>query len=1218
VIDAFGERVNFRKINMETSKLRKFASFARSALIEQVGTRMKTVLAEQSLARRESPKVVEELEKKIKDLGEKRVLEMVAYTWFNRFCALRYMDVNRYTRIGVLSPADGQFQPEILSEAKMGHIDEELVPEATRNQVMRLLDGSDKSIDPQGEAYRLLLVAVCNHYHSIMPFMFERIADYTELLLPDDLLSGTSIPAYTREALLPINCSPEHTEESVEVIGWLYQFYIADKKDEVFEGLKKGKKITAENIPAATQLFTPHWIVRYLVENSLGRLWMLNHPESKLTDRMDYYIKPEEPETDFLKISSPEEIKVCDPACGSGHMLTYAFDLLYEIYREEQYPEPEIPSLILRNNLYGIEIDPRAGALAAFALTMKAREKDKRFFTRKPQSDASARGSSSIENSKSRIQNPNICVLENIKIDPDDLSAYMDKVGRDLFTGGLQDVVNQWEESDNFGSLIRPLVTDVREVLELLRVAAVDEDLFLADAHQKVLKALRQADFLSPRYHVVVANPPYMGGKHMTPRLKELGATEFKDVKSDLYSMFVVRFLELAVEAAFIGIMSPFTWMFLSSFEKLRNEILNKATITALVRPEYHAFFDSAYVPICGFVLLKRPLADFQGTFIDLNQFYGVELQPIKTREAIQSETCSWKFRASSVDFAKIEGSPIVYWVSDQVRQIFKAFPPLKEIGDTRQGMATSDNNRFLRTWSEVSISHIKFDAASREEALKSGCYWFPYNKGGDFRKWFGNHEYVVDWKNDGEALLGYASELYGSPTRTIKSISEYFKPSISWSKISSANLAMRYFPQGFIFDVAGCSIFANSQETLLSMLGYVNTNMVRFLLSCISPTLNFEAGQIAQLPYKFSNEPTVVERVRQLIEVAKDDWDSLETSWAFRQPPLFHCGNGTLQDVFETYRNETKRKIASVSELETENNRFFAEFYGLSGEFEVEVPSEQLTLSCNPAYRFGSDKSDSELEALLLADTMREIISYAVGCMFGRYSLDKAGLILANQGETADDYRQLIPAPTFAPDEDNVIPILEGEWFSDDISQRFKDFLKVTFGTEHYNENLEYLENSLYPDNPTAKKRKTIRDYFLKDFYDHHLKMYKKRPIYWLFSSPKGTFNALIYMHRYRPETVGKVLECLRDFRDKLAHHAEHRQMTADSANASKTEKTQAVKEVAAIKKQLKELEDYEKTLFEVAAKKSSIDLDDGVKHNYPLFGSVLRKIPGLDAKDD
>ncbi|HHD56731.1 MAG TPA: BREX-1 system adenine-specific DNA-methyltransferase PglX, partial [Desulfobulbaceae bacterium] len=516
---------------METAKLKKFAQFARRSLIDQVSAKLKLVLAEGSAARRENAEAVKRLEEQINAHGESQVIERIAYIWFNRFCALRFMDVKRYTRIAVVSPAEGQFQPEILAEAKMGHIDEGMVGDKIRQQIFGLLDGKTPSRDPQGEAYRLLVVGACNHWHRAMPFLFQRIADYTELLMPDDLLSGNSILAYTREAMTPDVC------KDVEVIGWLYQFYISEKKDEVFAGLKKRKKIVPQDIPAATQLFTPHWIVRYLVENSLGRLWMLNHPGSKLIERMDYYIKPEpqidtdghrlknnkkdicvDPCESVVKISSPEEIRICDPACGSGHMLTYAFDLLYAIYEEEGYEPAEIPSLILTHNLYGIEIDERAGELAAFALTMKARTKQRRFFRKKVQ--------------------PNICVLEKIEFSESELKEYMTFVGRDLFTAPLQTTLRQFEEADNFGSLIRPAVTNVSEMLKILESKNVSGQLFLSMTHKKVLQVLRQADYLSPKYHVVIANPPYMGGGGMNGRLKVFSKNVYPNSRADLFSMF--------------------------------------------------------------------------------------------------------------------------------------------------------------------------------------------------------------------------------------------------------------------------------------------------------------------------------------------------------------------------------------------------------------------------------------------------------------------------------------------------------------------------------------------------------------------------------------------------------------------------------------------------------------------------------------------------------
>lgn len=579
---------------METAKLKKFAQFARRSLLEQVTAKLKLVLAEESPARRERPQAIKKLEEAVTDQGKEQVIERVAYIWFNRLVALRFMDVNRYNRIGVVSPAEGQFQPEILADAKMGHIDEEMVVENTRKRVFALLDGKMPSQDPQGEAYRLLVVAACNYWYSSMPFLFERIDDYTELLMPDDLLSGNSILAYTREAMTPVAC------EDVEVIGWLYQFYISEKKDQVFEALKKNQKITPANIPAATQLFTPHWIVRYLVDNSLGRLWMLNRPNSALVDQMEYYIPPEETEADFLKIEGPEELKVCDPACGSGHMLTYAFDLLYAIYEEEGYEPSEIPEKILTHNLYGIELDERAGELAAFALTMKARARQRRFFNK------------GIK--------PSICVLEKVSFTPDELEEYMNAVGRDLFTQGLRETLQQFEEADNFGSLILPKLTNVTDVLAELETKNLGSNLFLADTHSKVLKVLRMAEALSPRYAVVVANPPYMGGKGMNGRLGAWAKENYPNSKSDLFAMFIERNLDMAVTGGAVAMITMQSWMFLSSFEALRGRILNQHTILSMAHLGARAFdsIGGEVVSTTAFVLENAHKPHYRGAFLRL------------------------------------------------------------------------------------------------------------------------------------------------------------------------------------------------------------------------------------------------------------------------------------------------------------------------------------------------------------------------------------------------------------------------------------------------------------------------------------------------------------------------------------------------------------------------------------------------------------------------
>lgn len=581
---------------MDTSKLKRFAQHARRLLRDQVKAKMTFVLAADSAARRENPTAVKELEEQIRQTSQEQVLDKVAYTWFNRFCALRFMDLNGYNKVRVVSPADeSQFQPEILADAKQGQINEARVPDKTRQRVDALLSGQATSNDPQQEAYRLLVVAECNAFHQAIPYLFERIADYTELLMPDDLLSGNSVLAFTREAMTPDAC------QDVEVIGWLYQFYISEKKDQVFEGLKKNQKITPENIPAATQLFTPHWIVRYLVENSLGRLWMLNHPNSPLEGQMDYYIAPEQPETDFLKIDKPEDIKICDPACGSGHMLTYAFDLLYAIYEEVGTEKTEIAEKILTHNLFGIEIDERAGELSAFALTMKARSKtNSRFFNK------------GIK--------PNICVLQKVSFDADELTDYMAEVGRDLFTMDLRETLSQFADVDNLGSLITPKLASVANVLPLLQAKDMAGNLFLANTHAKVLQVLHMAEFLSPRYAVVVANPPYMGGKGMNTKLSDWAKSNYPKSKSDLFAMFIERNLDMSLPMGAVAMITMQSWMFLSSYEALRGRILNENTILSMAHLGARAFdsIGGEVVSTTAFVLENEHKPEYRGAFVRL------------------------------------------------------------------------------------------------------------------------------------------------------------------------------------------------------------------------------------------------------------------------------------------------------------------------------------------------------------------------------------------------------------------------------------------------------------------------------------------------------------------------------------------------------------------------------------------------------------------------
>lgn len=1163
---------------MDTTKLKKFAQYARRSLKEQVSTKLLRVLATDSVARRENPQAVAELAKLVANTSQEQVVDKVAYIWFNRFCAMRFMDVNRYNRMGILSPVAGQFQPEILAEAKMGYIDEAMVPEAIRKQVFSLLSGAVPSSDPQGEAYRLLLVAACNDWHKSMPYMFEKIADYTELLMPDDLLSGNSILSYIREAMSPDVC------EDVEVIGWLYQYYISEKKDEVFAGLKKGKKISPENIPAATQLFTPHWIVRYLVENSLGRLWLLNRPHSKLADKMDYYIRPEQPEPDYLKITSPQELKICDPACGSGHMLTYAFDVLYEIYKEEHYSEAEIPVQILTHNLYGVEIDERAASLAAFALAMKARAKSRSFF-------------------RQRIA-PNICALENIHFEAGELQAYMDAVGRDLFTASFEETLQQFEEADNFGSLIRPQLTDIEIIMQVLQEKDVSRNLFLQATHEKVLKVLRQADYLGPKYHVVIANPPYMGGSGMNPRLKMFAQDNYSDGKSDLFAMFIERGFELVLPKGYNSMVTMQSWMFLSSFEKLREKLLNMVTIECMVHMDNMVMgiaFGTAAT-----VWNKRFREDCRGHFSyvnydDLTTDNKPETFPVK------NERLGY---AAISDFKKIPGSPIAYWVKKSIFNTFTGTTNFETYATAKQGLATGNNEKFLRYWMECSYKRIMFDCTSISDSIRRGSQWVPYSKGGEFRKWYGCHLHIVFWENGGKAIKDYKDDK-GNELSRFRAADYYFMEAVTWGLVTSSYLSARYRCSGYVFDIGGMSAFA---EKPFFVLGLLNSVYSRNILSIINPTLNYQIGDIKRIPLPEICGAEIIDKVvSRLKDLSKTDWDFYETSWDFKTLPLL-CPDYRDQNlglIYTNLRAHWRSQTLEMQRLEEENNRIFIEAYGLQDELTPDVPLKEITLTCNPHYRYGGDKTEAELEALLLADTMKEFMSYAVGCMFGRYALEKPGLVLANQGETLGDYLRQVPEPSFPADRDNVIPIIEGDWFTDDIAARFRQFLRLTFGADHYDDNLRFIEEAIGKD---------ISKYFAKDFYADHVKRYKKRPIYWLFSSPKGSFNALIYMHRYRPDTVSVVLnDYLREYRTKLEARKVHLEKISISDSVTTGEKAKALKEIENLKKVVDELVKYEHDiLYPLATQKLAIDLDDGVKVNYLKFGAALRKIPGLDAAEE
>lgn len=1173
---------------MDTSKLKKFAQFARRALLEQVGAKLDLVLEPASAARREHPEAMAKLDSAVSNEGKEQVVERAAYTWFNRFSALRFMDLNELNAVRIVSPLRGQFQPEILTEAKAGNLDEALIPEKTGQAVRALLEGRVPSSDPQAEAYRLLLIAVCNYWHRVMPFLFERIDDYTELLLPEDLLSTSSILAYMREAMTPDAC------RDVEIIGWLYQFYISEKKDQVFAGLKKNQKITAENIPAATQLFTPHWIVRYLVENSLGRLWLLNNPQSGLAAKIDYYIAPEEPETDFLKITKPEEIRICDPAAGSGHMLTYAFDLLYAIYEEEGYDPAEIPALILTHNLTGVEIDDRAGALAAFALAMKAAAKlRRRRFLR-------------------MAAKPDIVVLQNVAFTEAEMQDVAAVVGKDLFTDELRETLLQFEHAKNFGSLIVPKLRDPAETLRLVEARDFGSDLLLKEVQERVIAVLRMAEALSPNYHVVVANPPYMGVRGMTDGVTAWVRDNYPDSKADLMTCFMERARKLTRTFGSWGMINLPSWMFLSTFEKMRKKILAGSSVVSLLQLG-RGIFGSDFGSVAFVFDEVKPKSGSRGTYRRLFEKHVDVRTPSEIERLFLDPDYKW-FSQNQVAFDSIPGSPIAYWLSPSSMRAFSELTNVGNVAKPRQGMSTNDNNRFLRRWFEVSSDKFGPGHASIQEALEGGEKWLPYNKGGEFRRWFGNCEYVVNWEDDGAEIKHW---LVNNPqdsktthwSRRIINSEFYFREGITWSFVTSGSFGVRYTNKGFLFDVGGSSVFPDADE-IPSVLGCLASKTTQEFLNAVNPTLNFQAGNIASIPFPEGqfDEQSQSKAVNQLIDFTRSDWDAYETSWDFTTLPLLspdHRAN-TLADSYATLRAHWQSMTDEMQRLEEENNRIFIDAYGLQDELPPEVPIEEITLTCNPAYRYGVKGTEDDRETRLRADTMAEFLHYAVGCMFGRYSLDAPGLILANQGERLEDYLARIPEPSFMPDEDNVIPVLDENWFPDDIVERFRVFLRTTFGEQHFRENLKFIEDSLGKD---------IRKYFTKNFYADHVKRYKKRPIYWMFSSPKGTFNALIYMHRYWPDTVSILLnDYLRAFIIKLEGERKRLEQLSDDPDATQGERTKAQKDAAKVAKQITELSDWERdVIFSLAQQKIEIDLDDGVKANYPKFGSALKKVTGL-----
>ena len=1128
---------------MDTTLLKSFATSSRTELIREVAARITAVLAQGSPERVEQPRAVSELERAISvggggDKGKAHVADKVAYTWFNRIIALRFMDANGYTGIGVVSPAADQVgQPEILAAAKRGQVDGDVVKGANVATIRGLLNGTRQprpGVDAQAEAYSLLLADYCRYWNRAMPFMFEREGDFTELLIPANVLAEDSVLSRS------VNVLTEEVCQDVEVIGWLYQFYISERKDEVFAGFKKNKKAGADEIPAATQLFTPHWIVRYLVENSVGRLWMLNHPESRLVDQMEYYIAPVDEETDFLKISKPEELTVIDPACGSGHMLTYAFDLLYAIYEEEGYTPSQIPGLILTNNLYGTEIDPRAGALAAFALTMKATAKRKLFL-------------------KNPVA-PNICVLEPISFSDEELSYLVPKDGDHHAEEGFW---NQFAEADTFGSLIQPDRVLTIQLAKQITALDAEGDLFVADVIGRARRVVNQAEYLVREHAVTIANPPYMGSANMSPVLNEWMRLKYPSSKADLFGGFIERGISLTRHGGHCALVTMQSWMFLGGFEKLRKQLHTGAPIVSMAHLGAGAFDSIAgeVVATTAFILAPGRRARTAG-FVRLVSTSGAAAKAARLRDV--SAGREHTIKANFDSFAKIPGSPIAYWVSEAQAALYESGQLLSAVGAARKGIDTGENARFVRFWFEVPSGQLRLDPAH------TWAKWVPYNKGGPNLRWYGNRYWVVNWHNDGAEIKSMTRAV--TKRATIRNPDYFFREGFTYTTVSPGKFSARYTPGNAVFDSGGGTYFADSN--LMTYGALLNSEVAARYFEFLAPTLNYQPGDVSRVPVAPGLEDLSLEG-SAAVEAARQIWDSSELSWDFQ-------GLGVRSMLVEHWAGERCSSLTdlrqTIAQIESRNDRKIAELYGLP--LDRTVPDDRTVIP------------DDE-------GTVSDLVSYAVGCMFGRYSLDAPGLILADQGATLQDYLVKVPSPVFTPDSDNVIPLVDGDWFEDDIVERFRQFLRAAFGEQHFEENLQFVTKSLGV--------KHLRDYFVKSFYKDHVKRYKKRPIYWLFSSPKGSFNALIYMHRYTPSTVSTVLTYLREYVTKL-----------ESA-LQQAERAGNAKEADRLRKILVELNEYEHdTLFPKASENIVIDLDDGVKVNYPRFGVALKKVPGLEAASD
>ena len=1104
-------------------------------------------------------KLIEQIRQK----GFSQAMEEAAYTWFNRFIALRFMEVNGYlpSKVRVFTDENGAFKPEILKQAMSVELDG-----LDRSKVLDLLDKQNNE-----ELYKYLLITQCNALNAGLPYMFEKIFNWTELLFPANLLRQDSVLGQMVSSI-----PEEDWTDAVQIIGWLYQYYNSELKDETFALLKKNVKITKERIPAATQLFTPDWIVRYMVENSLGRLWYEGHGDFDKT-QWKYYLDEAgqdlEVEEQLKMIRAeyaqvrPEEIKVIDPCMGSGHILVYAFDVLMQIYTSFGWSERDAAKSILENNLYGLDIDDRAGQLAYFAVMMKARKHSRRIL------------SSEVK--------PNVLSIQDSNWMTDEFISYV--AGKDAnMKADLIMLRKTFRDAKEYGSILvvpRLQYGPICERIDILR-RSYAEDLFQtqynAMAVELLLPLIKQAQILSQKYMVVVTNPPYMSSSGMSSKLDSFIKDNYPDSKSDLFAVFIEKCMAMTCKHGYQAMITQHAWMFLSSYEVLRDKILRRNTVNmAHLGPRAFEEIAGEVVQTTSFVIQNSFNIGYKGIYCRL---ISANTQDGKEAMFLSGEG---RYVSALSNLKIIPGEPFAYWVSKKFLQIFEN-KKLISYAKPRQGLATGENNRFIRLWFECDRNRISFSCKNIDDSIKSGCKWFPYNKGGDYRKWYGNNDYVVNWENDGFEIRHFYDErgkLRSRPQNT----EAYFHESITWSKISGGAIAFRYKPAGHIFDVAGTSIFASS-DIFYYLHGLVNSSVALAVFNAISPTLNYEVGHVASLPIIISkaHQERVATLVRRNISISKHDWDAFETSWDFERHPLIR-NTDLISDAYSEWEKECSERFFELKQNEIELNRLFIDIYNLGDEVSSEVQDDEVTVR----------KADLQRD-------IKSLISYAVGCMFGRYSLDTDGLCYAGGEWNSSVFKSIVP------DSDNIIPICDDDYFDDDIVGKFIDFIGKAYGLDTLEKNLRFIADAL---GGGGTAREIIRNYFLNDFYFDHCSAYSvsgsgKRPIYWLFSSgKKNGFKALVYMHRYQPDILARM-------RTDYVHEQQERYRTQlqlleiSAQSAAPSERVKLNKQITKLKDQALEIQKYEEKIHHLADQMIAIDLDDGVKVNYSKFQEILEKI--------